>query len=103
MDEKQLIAAIAAKTHDQKIVIRRVDGYNVARAIDSVWAAQAMMRANKTATTYNEYVLQNSFVWAGNVPNDIRTELDVILEGGLTMNYNELAQEIHENAVKLKA
>lgn len=44
------------------------------------WAAQAMMRANKTATMYNEYVLQNSFVWAGNVPSDIRAELDVILE-----------------------
>lgn len=44
------------------------------------WAAQAMMRANKTATMYNEYVLQNSFVWAGNVPNDIRAKLDVILE-----------------------
>ena len=44
------------------------------------WAAQAMMRANKTATMYNEYVLQNSFGWAGNVPNDIRLELDVILE-----------------------
>lgn len=44
------------------------------------WAAQAMMRVNKTATTYNEYVLQNSFVWAGNVPSDIRFELDVILE-----------------------
>ena len=46
------------------------------------WAAQAIMRANKTAITYNEYILKNSFVWAGNVPNDIRTELDVILEGG---------------------
>lgn len=44
------------------------------------WAMQTMMRANKTATTYNEYVLQNSFVWAGNVPSDIRAELDVILE-----------------------
>lgn len=74
MDEKQLIAAIAAKTHDQKVVIRRIlhafeevvaqamldgdevrlrdfgrfyprwkrrtDGYDCARAIDSVWEAR---------------------------------------------------------------
>lgn len=44
------------------------------------WAAQAMMRANKTAAIYNEYVLKNSFAWAGNVPNNVRTGLDVILE-----------------------
>lgn len=39
------------------------------------WADQAMMRANKTAATYNTYILENSYVWADNVPKDIRTEL----------------------------
>lgn len=39
------------------------------------WAEQAKMRANKTAATYNNYVLENSFVWSGNVPDDIRREL----------------------------
>lgn len=39
------------------------------------WAEQAKMRANKTAATYNNYVLENSFAWSGNVPNDIRSEL----------------------------
>lgn len=39
------------------------------------WAEQAKMRANKTAATYNNYVLENSFVWSGNVPADIRAEL----------------------------
>ena len=39
------------------------------------WAEQAKMRANKTASTYNNYILENSFVWSGNVPVDIRTEL----------------------------
>lgn len=29
------------------------------------WAEQARMRANKTAASYNEYVLKNSFVWGG--------------------------------------
>lgn len=39
------------------------------------WADQAMMRANKTAATYNTYILENSYVWADNVPKDICTEL----------------------------
>lgn len=44
------------------------------------WAEQAKMRANKTAATYNNYVLKNSFVWSGNVPADIRIQLDYITE-----------------------
>lgn len=39
------------------------------------WAEQAKMRANKTASTYNNYILENSFVWAGNVPKDIKSQL----------------------------
>ena len=39
------------------------------------WAEQAKMRANKTASSYNNYILKNSFVWNGNVPSDIRTKL----------------------------
>lgn len=42
------------------------------------WAEQAKMRANKTAATYNNYVLENSFVWAENVPDDIRDELEYL-------------------------
>lgn len=42
------------------------------------WAAQAKMRANKTAVEYNNYILKNSFVWKNNVPSDIYTTLDVI-------------------------
>lgn len=42
------------------------------------WAEQAKMRANKTAVSYNEYILKNSFVWSGNIPSDIRSELDII-------------------------
>ena len=42
------------------------------------WAEQAKMRANKTASSYNNYILKNSFVWAGNVPGDIRSELEVL-------------------------
>lgn len=39
------------------------------------WAAQAMMRANRTAATYNAYILKNGFVWADNVPEDISEAL----------------------------
>lgn len=44
------------------------------------WADQAKMRANKTASSYNNYVLKNSYIWEGNVPADIRERLDYIGE-----------------------
>lgn len=39
------------------------------------WAEQAKMRANKTASTYNNYVMKNNYIWKGNVPSDIYMEL----------------------------
>lgn len=42
------------------------------------WAEQAKMRANKTVATYNNYILENDFVWSGNVPADIKMELAFI-------------------------
>lgn len=42
------------------------------------WADQAKMRANKTAATYNNYILENSYVWSGNVPSDIDGKLPYI-------------------------
>lgn len=42
------------------------------------WGEQAKMRANRTASSYNNYILKNSFVWEGNVPEDIKTELPLI-------------------------
>ena len=39
------------------------------------WAEQAKMRANKTASSYNNYILKNTFVWNGNIPADIRMVL----------------------------
>lgn len=42
------------------------------------WAEQAKMRANKTAVSYNEYVLKNSYVWENNVPGDIDYQLAVL-------------------------
>lgn len=42
------------------------------------WAEQAKMRANKTANTYNEYILKNSFVFEDNIPSDIESKLNII-------------------------
>ena len=42
------------------------------------WADAAKIRANKAALTYNEYFLKNSYVFQGNVPADILTELPLL-------------------------
>ena len=42
------------------------------------WAEQAKMRANKTASTYNNYILENEYIWKGNVPSDIYYRLPYI-------------------------
>ena len=49
-----------------------------ARSGKTEWAQQVAIRANRTAASYNEYVLKNSFVWAGNVPADIKAELPLV-------------------------
>lgn len=42
------------------------------------WAEQAKMRANKTATSYNSYILKNNYIWKDNVPDDIKSKLPII-------------------------
>lgn len=42
------------------------------------WAEQAKMRANKTASTYNNYILKNNYVWKNDVPMDIYTTLPYV-------------------------
>lgn len=42
------------------------------------WADQAKMRANRTASNYNNYILKNSYVWNDNIPADIMHELPII-------------------------
>jgi len=41
-------------------------------------ANNAKIRANNTASTYNNYILKNSYVWQDNVPSDIKMKLDYI-------------------------
>jgi hypothetical protein len=42
------------------------------------WAEEAKMRANRTASSYNNYILENSFIWEDNIPSDIYTRLDYL-------------------------
>lgn len=68
-------AMISSYTSDIMTYEQYKDSANIEK---QGWAEQAKMRANKTAASYNEYVLKNSYVWDGNVPNDIRKQLDYI-------------------------
>ncbi|WP_338996332.1 hypothetical protein LC565_08230 [Fusobacterium animalis] len=52
--------------------------YETYKNADNELATQAKIRANKTAITYNEYILKNSFQWQGNVPSDIYNQLEII-------------------------
>lgn len=36
------------------------------------------MRANSTATTYNEYFTKNSYVFKNNIPSDLPSQLEII-------------------------
>lgn len=65
-------AMMTSYTSDSLIYQQYKDSENAEKLS---WAEQAKMRANKTAASYNEYVLKSSFVWNGNVPADIRTSL----------------------------
>lgn len=52
--------------------------YEAYKGIDTELATQAKIRANRTATSYNEYMLKNSFQWKNNIPVDIYIRLDLI-------------------------
>ena len=39
------------------------------------WAEQTKMRANKTAATYNEYILKKTYVFRDSIPEDIASSL----------------------------
>jgi hypothetical protein len=41
-------------------------------------ALDAKTSANKTATTYNNYILKNKYLWKDNLPSDIYYELELV-------------------------
>lgn len=46
-------------------------------------AVQVLIRANRTATTYNEFVRKNSYVWKGAIPADIDVDLPLVMQVGV--------------------
>ena len=68
--------AMISSYESDKLTYEQYNGSESAEK--QAWADQAKMRANKTASTYNNYLLQNSFVWEGNIPEDISNELMII-------------------------
>lgn len=68
-------AMIASYNSDKLIYEQYKDSDNEEKLS---WAEQAKMRANKTAATYNEYILKNAHVWGGNVPKDITAQIPIL-------------------------
>ena len=68
-------AMIASYTSDKLVYEQYKDSENEEK---QSWAEQAKMRANKTAANYNEYILKNTFIWEGNIPDDIKNKLDYL-------------------------
>ena len=68
--------AMIASYDGDKSIIAMYDG-NADSTMQSL-ADAARIRAARTVATYNNYVLKNSYVWSGNVPEDIRMVLEPI-------------------------
>ena len=51
--------------------------YLAMKDVNNEVSLQAKIRANSTAISY-EYILKNSFLWADNIPEDIKSKLEII-------------------------
>ncbi len=67
-------AMIASYTSDCLMYEQYKNGSDEERS----WAESAKIRANHTAAKYNEYYLKNYNIWYGNIPSDIRHQLEYI-------------------------
>ena len=68
-------ASIASYNTDKATYEQYKDSDN---ELEQSWASSAKMRANKTASVYNNYILENSYVFDGNIPSDINIQLQII-------------------------
>lgn len=68
--------SMIASYNADKLIYEQYKDSDVAE--ERSWANNAKIRANQTASTYNNYILENSYVWKGNVPADIYTRLEYI-------------------------
>ena len=65
--------AMISSYNSDKLVYEQYKDSSVAEEIS--WANNAKIRANQTASTYNNYILKNKYVWKNNVPADIYMSL----------------------------
>lgn len=68
--------AMIASYNQDKLIYEQYKNSNVDE--EKSWANNAKIRANNTASTYNNYILKNNYVWKDNVPNDIYMVLEYI-------------------------
>lgn len=68
--------AMITSYNSDKLVYEQYKDSEVAE--ERSWANNAKIRANQTASTYNNYILKNNYVWKNNVPTDIYTTLAYI-------------------------
>lgn len=68
--------AMISSYNSDKLVYDQYKDSSVAE--ERSWANNAKIRANQTASTYNNYILKNKYVWKNNVPADIYMTLEYI-------------------------
>lgn len=68
--------AMISSYNSDKLIYEQYKGSDIAE--ERSWANNAKIRANQTASTYNNYILKNKYVWKNNVPADIYMTLAYI-------------------------
>jgi hypothetical protein len=68
--------SLIASYNSDKMIYEQYKDSSIQEEIS--WSNSAKIRANQTASTYNNYILKNSFVWQNNIPSDIFMELQYI-------------------------
>ena len=68
--------AMIASYNADKLIYEQYRAANDSEKLS--WAEEAKMRANQTASTYNNYIIKNGFIWEKNVPADIYMSLEFI-------------------------
>lgn len=68
--------AMIASYNSDKLIYEQYKDSEVSE--ERSWANNAKIRANQTASTYNNYIIKNSYVWRNNVPTDIYMTLAYI-------------------------
>lgn len=65
--------AMMAQYNNDKLIYEQYKDSDNAEEVS--WANNAKIRANSTASNYNNYMMKNSYIWKDNIPSDIKTLL----------------------------